>query len=114
MGVSNEMGGGWPRWVGEGGRGLTLVLDEAGSVDGSGGLGDVLEVVSLEDDLVLLGLGLGDGDTLEHGDLSDDLLSCKEANTRSTKESTKEGEGGRDDETYRGSFGWRPTFLPHR
>lgn len=48
-------------------------------MDGSGGLRDVLEVVSLEDDLVLLGLGLGDGDTLEHGDLSDDLLSCKNA-----------------------------------
>lgn len=57
------------------GNELTLVLDEAGSVDGGGRLGDVLEVVSLEDDLVLLVLGLGDGDTLEHGDLSDNLLS---------------------------------------
>ena len=44
-------------------------------MDGGGRLGDVLEVVSLEDDLVLLVLGLGDGDTLEHGDLSDNLLS---------------------------------------
>ena len=57
--------------------GLTLVLDEAGSVDGRGGLGDVLEVVSLEDDLVLLVLGLGDGHTGKHGDLSDNLLSCE-------------------------------------
>ena len=31
--------------------------------------------VTLKDDLVLLGLGLGNGNTLEHGDLPNDLLS---------------------------------------
>lgn len=47
-------------------------------MDSGSGLRDVLDVVSLNDDLILLSLRLRDGDTLEHGDLPDDLLSCKE------------------------------------
>jgi hypothetical protein len=42
---------GWQIEGGEGKEGLTLVLDEASTVDGGSGLGDVLDVVSLEDDL---------------------------------------------------------------
>lgn len=39
---------------------------------GKGGEG---RTVTLKDDLVLLGLGLGNGNTLEHGDLPNDLLT---------------------------------------
>lgn len=40
-----------------------------------GGLGNHVDVVALEDDLVLLGLGLGDGDALEQLDVADALLT---------------------------------------
>jgi hypothetical protein len=44
-------------------------------VDRGSGLGNGVDVVTLEDDLVLLGLGLGDGDTLEELDVADALLT---------------------------------------
>jgi hypothetical protein len=44
-------------------------------VDGSSRLGNGVDVVTLEDDLVLLGLGLGDGDALEELDVADALLT---------------------------------------
>jgi len=87
-------------------------------VDGSGGLRDVLEVVSLEDDLVLLGLGLGDGDTLEHGDLSDDLLSCKNATQKDEERQRtrarargEEKEGTEEERTQEVSDGDRVSSL---
>jgi hypothetical protein len=45
-----------------------------GRTHGSG-LGNHVDVVALEDDLVLLGLGLGDGDALEQLDVADALLT---------------------------------------
>jgi hypothetical protein len=52
-----------------------LVLDGGSLLDVGSGLGDVGKIVSDEGDLVLLVLGVEDGDTLQHGDLHDDLLT---------------------------------------
>lgn len=52
-----------------------LVADEGLAVDVGGRLRDHLDVVALEDELVLLGLGLGDGDALEELDVTDTLLA---------------------------------------
>jgi hypothetical protein len=51
-----------------------LVLHPCLVGDGSGGLGDLLNVVALEDDLVL-DVGERDLGALEHGAVTDDLLA---------------------------------------
>jgi len=52
-----------------------LVLDGGGLLDVGSGLGDVAEIVTDQGDLILLLLGVEDGDTLQHRDLHDDLLT---------------------------------------
>ncbi|GMT19707.1 hypothetical protein PFISCL1PPCAC_11004, partial [Pristionchus fissidentatus] len=52
-----------------------LVLDSGRLLDASSGLRDGLDVVSIDDDLVLLGSGHDSGDTVREGDTADDLLS---------------------------------------
>ena len=52
-----------------------LVLDCCGLLDKGGGLGNSLDGVSLEDQFVLLSLGVLNGDTLMHPHTSDELLS---------------------------------------
>lgn len=52
-----------------------LVANAADLLDVGGGLGDVLEGIAGEDELVLLGLGGLDIDALGHGDAADELLA---------------------------------------
>ena len=73
-----------------------------GRTHGSG-LGNHVDVVALEDDLVLLGLGLGDGDALEQLDVADALLTEEVAGC-DTRVSSKgaENENRRDEgDTHR-------------
>lgn len=51
-----------------------LVLHSALVSDGSGGLGNLLNVVALNDDLIL-DVGERDLDALEHGAVSDEFLT---------------------------------------
>jgi len=52
-----------------------LVLDGGGLLDVGSGLGDVVKIVTDQGDLILLVLGVEDGDALQHGNLHDDLLT---------------------------------------
>jgi len=52
-----------------------LVPDSADTLDRRGGLGDVLDVVALKDKLVLLRLGLADGNAVKHVDVPHELLA---------------------------------------
>lgn len=51
-----------------------LVLDLGNVLDGGGALGNVLEVNTTENDLILL-VGDVDGDSLQHGNAADNLLT---------------------------------------
>jgi len=52
-----------------------LVADEGLTVDVSGGLRNQIDVVSRDDDLILLSLGFSNGNTFKHLDVTDTLLS---------------------------------------
>ena len=52
-----------------------LVLDGGWLLDQGSALGDLLDVVTFKDQLVLLRLAVGDGDTGNHADFPDVLLS---------------------------------------
>ena len=52
-----------------------LVADSADLLDVGGALGNVLEGVAAEDQLILLGLGDLDVNTLLHDDAADELLA---------------------------------------
>jgi len=54
-----------------------LVLNGGGLLDVGSRLGDISQVVTGQDDLILLVLGDNDLDTLQHGDLEENLLTNK-------------------------------------
>jgi len=57
-----------------------LVAHSANTLDRRSRLGDVLDVIALENKLILLCLGLGDDNTIKHIDMPDELLAQKVPN----------------------------------
>lgn len=73
--VRTELAGGFLRPLPPRDFTTTLLVEDGWEETYGGGLGNHVDVVALEDDLVLLGLGLGDGDALEQLDVADALLT---------------------------------------